>query len=112
MIVCIAEKPSVAKDIARIIGATTARDGYMEGNGYQVTWTFGHLCELKEPDDYTPMWKHWSLAALPMIPQRFGIKLIGGNIGHENDIYTFPYFCTFLVRDFLRQLPPAPAHMV
>ena len=76
MIVCIAEKPSVAKDIARIIGATTARDGYMEGNGYQVTWTFGHLCELKEPDDYTPMWKHWSLSALPMIPQRFGIKLI------------------------------------
>ena len=76
MIVCIAEKPSVAKDIARIIGATTSRDGYMEGNGYQVTWTFGHLCELKEPDDYTPMWKHWSLSALPMIPQRFGIKLI------------------------------------
>ncbi len=76
MIVCIAEKPSVAKDIARIIGATTARDGYMEGNGYQVTWTFGHLCELKEPDDYTPMWKHWSLSALPMIPPRFGIKLI------------------------------------
>ena len=66
----------MAKDIARIIGATTARDGYMEGNGYQVTWTFGHLCELKEPDDYTPMWKHWSLSALPMIPQRFGIKLI------------------------------------
>lgn len=76
MIVCIAEKPSVAKDIARIIGANSARDGYMEGNGYQVTWTFGHLCELKEPDDYTPMWKHWSLSALPMIPQRFGIKLI------------------------------------
>ena len=76
MIVCIAEKPSVAKDIARIIGANSAHDGYMEGNGYQVTWTFGHLCELKEPDDYTPMWKRWSLAALPMIPQRFGIKLI------------------------------------
>ena len=76
MIVCIAEKPSVAKDIARIIGANTARNGYMEGNGYQVTWTFGHLCELKEPDDYTPMWKRWSLSALPMIPQRFGIKLI------------------------------------
>ena len=76
MIVCIAEKPSVAKDIARIIGANSSRDGYMEGNGYQVTWTFGHLCELKEPDDYTPMWKRWSLAALPMIPQRFGIKLI------------------------------------
>ena len=76
MIVCIAEKPSVAKDIARIIGANSSRDGYMEGNGYQVTWTFGHLCELKEPDDYTPMWKRWSLSALPMIPQRFGIKLI------------------------------------
>ena len=76
MIVCIAEKPSVAKDIARIIGANSARDGYMEGNGSQVTWTFGHLCELKEPDDYTPMWKRWSLSALPMIPQRFGIKLI------------------------------------
>ena len=76
MIVCIAEKPSVAKDIARIIGANSAREGYMEGNGYHVTWTFGHLCELKEPDDYTPMWKRWSLSALPMIPQRFGIKLI------------------------------------
>ena len=76
MIVCIAEKPIVAKDIARIIGANKAHDGYMEGNGYQVTWTFGHLCELKEPDDYTPMWKRWSLSALPMIPQRFGIKLI------------------------------------
>lgn len=76
MIVCIAEKPSVAKDIARIIGANSSKQGYMEGNGYQVTWTFGHLCTLKEPDDYTPMWKRWSLAALPMIPQRFGIKLI------------------------------------
>ena len=76
MIVCIAEKPSVAKDIARIIGATSARDGYMEGNGYQVTWTFGHLCCLKEPNDYAENWKHWSLAALPMIPPRFGIKLI------------------------------------
>jgi DNA topoisomerase-3 len=76
MIVCIAEKPSVAKDIARIIGANKSYDGFMEGNGYQVTWTFGHLCTLKEPDDYTPMWKHWSLSALPMIPQRFGIKLI------------------------------------
>ncbi len=76
MIVCIAEKPSVAKDIARILGATSSHDGYMEGNGYQVTWTFGHLCTLKEPDDYTPLWKRWSLSALPMIPQRFGIKLI------------------------------------
>ena len=76
MIVCIAEKPSVAKDIARILGANNAHQGYMEGNGYQVTWTFGHLCTLKEPNDYTDMWKHWSLSALPMIPQRFGIKLI------------------------------------
>ena len=75
MIVCIAEKPSVAKDIARIIGANSSRDGYMEGNGYQVTWTFGHLCELKMPEDYTPMWKAWSLSALPMIPPRFGIRL-------------------------------------
>ena len=76
MIVCIAEKPSVARDIARIIGATQSHDGYMEGNGYQVTWTFGHLCTLKEPNDYTEAWKRWSLSALPMIPQRFGIKLI------------------------------------
>ena len=75
MIVCIAEKPSVAKDIARIIGATKSHDGYMEGNGYQVTWTFGHLCELKMPEDYTPAWKSWSLTALPMIPPRFGIRL-------------------------------------
>ena len=76
MIVCIAEKPSVAKDIARILGATKSCSGYMEGNGYQVTWTFGHLCTLKEPNDYTDLWKHWSLSALPMIPTRFGIKLI------------------------------------
>lgn len=76
MIVCIAEKPSVARDIARIIGATKSMQGYMEGNGYQVTWTFGHLCTLKEPHDYQPNWKYWSLSALPMLPQRFGIKLI------------------------------------
>ncbi len=76
MIVCIAEKPSVARDIARILGANTSKNGYMEGNGYQVTWTFGHLCELKAPNDYTENWKHWSLAALPMIPPRFGIRLI------------------------------------
>ena len=79
MVVCIAEKPSVARDIARIIGATTSHDGYMEGNGFQVTWTFGHLCTLKEPHDYTPMWKSWSLTSLPMIPERFGIKLIDDN---------------------------------
>ena len=76
MIVCIAEKPSVARDIARIIGATSSHDGYMEGNGYQVTWTFGHLCTLKEPGDYTQAWKPWALTQLPMVPQRFGIKLI------------------------------------
>lgn len=76
MKVCIAEKPSVARDIARILGATSSKEGYMEGNGYQVTWTFGHLCELKEPNDYAVNWKYWSLAALPMVPARFGIKLI------------------------------------
>ena len=76
MIVCIAEKPSVARDIARILGANSSHDGYMEGNGYQVTWTFGHLCTLKEPGDYTQAWKTWALTQLPMVPQRFGIKLI------------------------------------
>ena len=76
MIVCIAEKPSVAKDLAEILGARSRREGYFEGNGYQVTWTFGHLCTLKEPHDYTDMWKRWTLGSLPMIPPRFGIKLI------------------------------------
>ena len=75
MIVCIAEKPSVARDIANVLGAKHDCGGYIEGNGYQVTWTFGHLCELKEPHEYTPMWKSWSLSQLPMIPPRFGIKL-------------------------------------
>ena len=75
MIVCIAEKPSVARDIAHVLGANNQHDGYLEGNGYQVTWTFGHLCELKEPHEYTPLWKSWSLSQLPMIPPRFGIKL-------------------------------------
>ena len=79
MIVCIAEKPSVARDIARIIGANSSHDGYMEGNGYQVTWTFGHLCTLKEPGDYTPAWKPWALTQLPMVPPRFGIILIDDN---------------------------------
>ena len=76
MIVCITEKPSVAKDIASILGANIRRDGYFEGNNYLVTWTFGHLCTLKEPQDYTERWKSWSLGALPMIPPKFGIKLI------------------------------------
>jgi len=74
-VVCIAEKPSVAADIARIIGATYRHDGFYEGNGYQVTWTFGHLCELKAPGDYTPLWREWRLEFLPMIPPRFGIRL-------------------------------------
>lgn len=76
MKVCITEKPSVAGDIAKILGATSRRDGYYEGNGYKVTWTFGHLCTLKEPGDYEERWKRWSLGVLPMIPQRFGIKII------------------------------------
>ena len=76
MIVCIAEKPSVARDIAEVLGARNRKEGYIEGNGYQVTWTFGHLCTLKEPHEYTPSWKTWSLGSLPMIPPRFGIKLI------------------------------------
>lgn len=83
MIVCIAEKPAVAKDIARILGANSSHDGYMEGNGYQVTWTYGHLCTLKEPHDYTLSWKAWSLSSLPMIPPRFGIKLIENNPTYE-----------------------------
>lgn len=83
MIVCIAEKPSVAREIAHILGANQSHDGYMEGNGYQVTWTFGHLCTLKEPHDYTPSWKAWSLSCLPMIPPRFGIKLIENDQGIE-----------------------------
>ncbi len=76
MKLCIAEKPSVAKEIAQIIGANSRRDGYFEGNGYQVSWTFGHLCTLKEPNDYTDRWKYWTLRELPMIPPRFGIKVI------------------------------------
>ena len=76
MILCITEKPSVAKDIASILGATLRRDGYYEGGDYKITWTYGHLCTLKEPADYTSLWKRWSLGALPMIPTKFGIKLI------------------------------------
>ncbi len=76
MKLCIAEKPSVAGEIAQILGAKIRKDGYYEGNGYYVSWTFGHLCTLKEPHDYTPNWKYWNLATLPMIPQRFGIKTI------------------------------------
>ncbi|MBD5295906.1 MAG: DNA topoisomerase 3 [Bacteroides sp.] len=79
MILCITEKPSVGSDIAKILGATTRHDGYYEGNGYWVTWTYGHLCTLKEPADYTPLWQSWSLSYLPMIPPRFGIKLIPQN---------------------------------
>ena len=76
MKLCIAEKPSVGKEIAKILGANSRKDGYFEGNGYYVSWTFGHLCTLKTPDDYTPAWKWWKLQSLPMIPQSFGIKVI------------------------------------
>ena len=76
MIVCIAEKPSVAREIAKVLGANSQHDGYLEGNGYQVTWTFGHLCTLKEPHDYCDQWRRWTIGSLPMIPPRFGIKLI------------------------------------
>ena len=76
MRLCIAEKPSVALEIARMLGANTRRDGYYEGNGYVVSWTYGHLCTLKDPGDYTPAWKRWDMRCLPMIPPRFGIKLI------------------------------------
>lgn len=87
MIVCIAEKPSVARDIAEVLGARERKDGYIEGNGYQVTWTFGHLCMLKEPHEYAPQWKAWSLASLPMIPPRFGIKLIEHNATYEKQFH-------------------------
>lgn len=76
MIVCIAEKPSVAREIATVLGATQKRDGYMEGNGYQVTWTYGHLCSLKEPHEYNERWKAWRMSEIPMIPDKFGIKVM------------------------------------
>ena len=78
MTVCIAEKPSVAKDIAKVIGATHRCEGYYEGNGYQVTWTYGHLCSLKMPEEYDERWKRWSLSTLPMIPDQFCVRLIDG----------------------------------
>src|SRR5690625_3614420 len=87
MKLCIAEKPSVARDIAKVLGANTRKDGYMEGNGYWVTWTFGHLCTLKEPHDYHPSLKYWSLNTLPIIPEKFGIKLIE-NKGVEKQFKT------------------------
>ena len=107
MIVCIAEKPSVARDIARIIGATSSHDGYMEGNGFQVTWTFGHLCTLKEPHDYTPMWKSWSLSALPMIPDRFGIKLIDDQGLNLTGTTGWMVSLTAVVLTFLKGVLPA-----
>ena len=77
MIVCVAEKPSVGAYIANVLGAKQKHDGYFEGNGYQVTWTFGHLCALLDPQEYTEQWKGWNLSSLPMIPQRFSIKVSG-----------------------------------
>jgi DNA topoisomerase III len=76
MKVCIAEKPSVAREIAAVLGANTKRDGYFEGNGYIVTYTFGHLCTLKEPNDYRPYWKSWDLNNLPMLPEKFETKVV------------------------------------
>ena len=76
MKLCITEKPSVARDIANILGANERHDGYYEGNGYRVTWTLGHLCCLYEPDDYSPRWKRWCLSELPMLPAKFDIKVI------------------------------------
>ena len=100
MKVCIAEKPSVAKDIAEVIGAKSRKDGYFEGNGYCVTWTFGHLCTLKEPHEYSQQWKQWSLWSLPMIPPRFGIKLIadkGIEMASEMLLTHFVHFKTYSV---------------
>ena len=93
MVVCIAEKPSVARDLADILGAKTRKDGYFEGNGYQVTWTFGHLCGLLEPHEYTPEWKPWALSLLPMIPQRFGIKVMD-NSGIQKQFKTIESLVT------------------
>ena len=90
MKVCIAEKPSVAKDLASILGAKNRKDGYFEGNGYCVTWTFGHLCTLKEPEDYLPELKRWQIGNLPIIPPQFGIKLIK-NSGVEKQFNRFAY---------------------
>ena len=87
MKLCIAEKPSVAKDLAEILGAKIRHDGYFEGNGYCVTWTFGHLCSLKDPEDYNPLWKYWKLEDLPIIPAQFGIK-IKGDKGVEKQFQT------------------------
>ena len=93
MIVCIAEKQLMALDIAKVLGANTKHDGYMEGNGYQVTWALGHLCMLKEPQDYTDQWKSWTLSRLPMIPPRFGIKLIANKYGVEKQFKTIESLC-------------------
>ncbi|MBD5348719.1 MAG: DNA topoisomerase 3 [Bacteroides sp.] len=92
MILCITEKPSVARDIAKVLGANAQRPGFYEGNGYCVTWTYGHLCELKEPADYYPAWKHWALSLLPMVPQKFGIRVIN-DPGIERQFNTI---CTLL----------------
>ncbi|WP_375418577.1 DNA topoisomerase 3 [uncultured Hymenobacter sp.] len=88
MIVCLAEKPSVAREIAQVIGASRRMDGYFEGNGYQVTWTFGHFCQLKEPEDYNPAWKRWNLHELPMLPEQFGIKLMRRDAGVVKQFHT------------------------
>ena len=90
MKLCIAEKPSVAKDLASILGAKTRKDGYFEGNGYWISWTFGHLCTLKEPDDYHPSLKRWQLYSLPIIPPSFGIKVMNDS-GVQRQFRTIEY---------------------
>jgi DNA topoisomerase III len=87
MKVVLAEKPSVARDIAKHLGATTRGNGFLEGNGWTVTWAFGHLIELQEPEDYTPEWKPWRLSQLPIIPEKFQLRpRADGSVGHHQTL--------------------------
>ena len=99
MKLCIAEKPSVARDIAAVVGADSRKNGYFEGNGFQVTWTYGHLCTLQEPADYSPAWKFWSIASLPIIPQPFRIKLIDVD-SYKNQFSIIEKFVEFEFIDY------------
>ena len=104
MIVCIAEKPSVALEIAKILGASQRKDGYFEGNGYQVTWTFGHLCMLKSPEDYKDIWKKWQLSSLPMIPDEFEVKLIDTPVYKKQFKIIKELFLNYLLKVIIIQL--------
>ena len=90
MILCIAEKPSMGRDIARVLGATHSHDGYMEGNGYCVSWTFGHLCALLDPNEYNEQWKGWNMSSLPMVPERFGIKVTNDKVSSNSSTPSNP----------------------